>query len=66
VGASPHPPPHNTEATTMILSKMTIKDVGYAKKKMHTQRRYATCLGMSKKKRKDSPLSKKKEKRDGA
>ena len=27
---------------------------------MHTQRRYATCLGMSKKK--DSPLSKKKEK----
>jgi len=36
---------------------------------MHTQRRYATCLGMSKKKkkRKDSPLSKKKEKeRDGA
>ena len=39
------------------------------KEKMHTQRRYATCLGMSKKKRKrkDSPLSKKKEKeRDGA
>ena len=40
------------------------------KQKMHTQRRYATCLGMSKKKkerRKDSPLSKKKEKeRDGA
>ena len=35
-------------------------------KKMHTQRRYATCLDMSKK-RKDSPLSKKKEKvRDGA
>jgi len=34
---------------------------------MHTQRRYATCLGMSKKRRKDSPLSKKKEKvRDGA
>ena len=36
---------------------------------MHTQIRYATCLGMSKKKRerKDSPLSKKKEKeRDGA
>ena len=34
------------------------------KEKMHTQRRYATCLGMSKKrkKRKDSPLSKKKEK----
>ena len=32
---------------------------------MHTQRRYATCLGMSKKERKDSPLSKKK-KRDGA
>ena len=33
---------------------------------MHTQRRYATCLGMSKK-IKDSPLSKKKEKeRDGA
>jgi len=36
-------------------------------KKLHTQRRYATCLGMSKKRRKDSPLSKKKEKeRDGA
>ena len=35
---------------------------------MYTQRRYATCLGMSKKReRKDSPLSKKKEKeRDGA
>ena len=36
---------------------------------MHTQRRYATCLGMSKRKkeRRDSPLSKKKEKeRDGA
>ena len=38
---------------------------------MHSQRRYATCLCMSKKKReeerKDSPLSKKKEKeRDGA
>jgi len=34
------------------------------KEKMHTQRRYATCLSMSKKreKRKDSPLSKKKEK----
>ena len=30
---------------------------------MHTQRRYATCLGMSKKReRKDSQLSKKKEK----
>ena len=30
---------------------------------MHTQRRYATCLGMSKKKKEeDSPLSKKKEK----
>ena len=39
------------------------------KETMHTQRRYATCLGMSKKeeRRKDSPLSKKKEKvRDGA
>ena len=36
----------------MILSKMTIKDVGYAKKKkMHTQRRYATCSkGMLEKK----------------
>ena len=35
---------------------------------MHIQRRYDTCLGMSKKKRKrkDSPLSKKKRKRDGA
>ena len=33
------------------------------KQKMHTQRRYGTCLGMSKKtKRKDSPLSKKNEK----
>jgi len=32
VGASPHPPPHNTEATTMILSKVTIKNVGHAKK----------------------------------
>ena len=32
---------------------------------MHTQRRYATCLGMSKKReRKDSPLSKKKEKKE--
>ena len=37
-------------------------------KKMHTQRRYATCLGMSKKREKikDSPLSKKKKKREGA
>jgi len=36
----------------MILSKVTIKDVGYAKKKkMHTQRRYATCSkGMLEKK----------------
>jgi len=33
VGASPHPLPHNIEATTMILSKVTIKDVGHAKKK---------------------------------
>ena len=56
------------------LSQKHIKDMGLCKKKnkkMHTQRRYATCLGMSKKekekKRKDSPLSKKKEKeRDGA
>ena len=36
---------------------------------MHTQRRYSTCLGMSKKKRKkkerkDSPLSRKKKKRE--
>ena len=30
------------------------------KKKMHTQRWYATCLGMSKKREKDSPLSIKK------
>ena len=38
------------------------------REKMHAQRRYATCLGMSKKreKRKDSPLSKKKKKREGA
>ena len=54
------------------LSQKHIKDMGLCKKKnkkMHTQRRYATCLGMSKKeeRRKDSPLSKKKEKvRDGA
>ena len=50
------------------LSRKHIKDMGLCKKKnkkMHTQRRYATCLGMSKKIY--SPLSKKKEKeRDGA
>ena len=49
------------------LSKKYAKGMVLCKKKnkkMHTQRRYATCLGMSKKrkKRKDSPLSKKKEK----
>ena len=38
------------------------------REKMHTQRRYATCLGMSKKteKRKDSPYPKRKKKRDGS
>ena len=36
---------------------------------MHTQRRYATCLGMSKKRRKEekiAPYPKRKKKRDGA
>ena len=38
------------------------------KEKMHTQRRYATCLGMSKKrkKKKIAPYPKRKKKRDGA
>ena len=38
--------------------------------KMHTQRRYATCLGMSKKrkrgKERDIPFPKRKKKRDGS
>ena len=36
------------------------------KKKMHTQRRYATCLGMSKKREKIAPYPKRKKKRDGS
>ena len=61
----------------MGLCKKKIKDA-YPKKvchmlrhvkkkkreKMRTQRRYATCFGMSKKRRKDSPLSRKKRKRE--
>ena len=45
------------------LSQKYVKDMGLCKKKikMHTQRRYATCLGMSKKG--DSPWSKKKRKK---
>ena len=63
---------------TPLSLKNTSRIWGYAKKKMHTQRRYATCFGMSKKGRikdaypkkvchmlrpvkKNSPLSKKKE-----
>ena len=36
------------------------------REKMHTQRRYATCLGMSKTKKKIAPYPKGKKKRDGA
>ena len=54
------------------LSQKYAKDMGLYKKKnkmMHTQRRYATCLGMSKKKKekKRQPLiQKEKKERDGA
>ena len=53
------------------LSRKHIKDMGLCKKKnkkMHTQRRYATYLGMLKKRKKEeiAPYPKRKKKRDGA
>ena len=49
------------------LSQKYVKDMGLCKKKMHTQRRYATCLGMSKKREiAPDPKRKKRKESDGA
>ena len=51
---STHPQNKTPSPCMTPLSQKYIKDMGLCKKKkMHTQRRYATCFGMSKKKEKD-------------
>ena len=66
-----HPQNKTSSPYMTPLSWKHIKDMGLCKKKnkkMHTQRRYATYLGMLKKRKKEeiAPYPKRKKKRDGA